>query len=133
MLFVNGHGGNAIAEAFAGDWMRENPGVRVRFHHWWREPDTMAHARAIEAVATHASWMENFPWTRLAGVEMPSSAKPELDTSGTEEMPPGAVRELLGDGSFGGSYQRSDEESLGLWRVAVEETRAAITDGWEDA
>jgi creatinine amidohydrolase len=43
---------------------------------------------------------------------------------------PSAVREYLGDGNFGGRYSRSDGEMLAIWRVAVEETRAAIDGGW---
>jgi creatinine amidohydrolase len=36
------------------------------------------------------------------------------------------VREYIGDGNFGGAYQRSDDEMLAIWRVAVDETRALI-------
>ena len=36
------------------------------------------------------------------------------------------VRDYLGDGNFGGCYQRSDEDMLALWQVAVEETRALL-------
>ena len=43
---------------------------------------------------------------------------------------PVAKRELLGDGNYGGLYQRSDEDMLAMWRVAVEETRALMRDGW---
>ena len=34
------------------------------------------------------------------------------------------------DGNYGGLYQRSDDEMLAMWRVAVEETRALMQDGW---
>jgi creatinine amidohydrolase len=36
----------------------------------------------------------------------------------------------LGDGNFGGFYQRSDEEMMALWHVAVQETRAIIDENW---
>src|SRR4051812_32531358 len=62
-LLVNGHGGNTPVNALAGD------GVVV--HDWWRGPRTAAVVREIDPDASHASWMENFPWTRLAGVELP--------------------------------------------------------------
>ena len=42
-------------------------------------------------------------------------------------LPPAALREYIGDGNFGGRYQRSDDEMLALWQVAVEETRALLT------
>ena len=39
---------------------------------------------------------------------------------------PEGVREILGDGNFGGYYQRSDEDMQAIWAVAVDETRALI-------
>ena len=43
----------------------------------------------------------------------------------------GPCRRGLGDGNFGGLYQRSDDEMASIWKVAVEETRTLIADGWE--
>ena len=40
------------------------------------------------------------------------------------------TRATLGDGNFGGRYQRSDEDMLAVWQVAVEETRDIIDRGW---
>jgi len=132
VVFVNGHGGNALASEVAADWVASNPGLQVRFHNWWKAPQTLAFARSMEPVATHASWLENFPWTRLAGVALPEEPKPELDTGGAriQEMSPEEARAVLGDGSFGGSYQRSDDEMLALWAVAVKETRRVMTEDW---
>ena len=42
-----------------------------------------------------------------------------------------ALRDHIGDGNFGGYYQRDDAELLAMWQVAVEETRALIAEGWE--
>ena len=36
----------------------------------------------------------------------------------------------LGDGNFGGYYERPDEDMLAIWEVAVAETRALIEEGW---
>ena len=36
----------------------------------------------------------------------------------------------LGDGTFGGAYERPDEEMLRLWEIAVAETRELIESGW---
>ena len=84
----------------------------------------------IDPVASHASWMENFPWTRLDGVELPAAQKPMMNVARFTAIDPVAKKELLGDGNYGGLYQRSDEEMLAIWLVAVEETRALMTDGW---
>ena len=84
----------------------------------------------IDPVASHASWMENFPWTRLPGVELPTQRKPMVDFARLEVMAPKAQRDYLGDGNFGGYYQRDDAEMLDLWRVAVAETRALLEGPW---
>jgi creatinine amidohydrolase len=42
------------------------------------------------------------------------------------------LRDYLGDGSFGGSYQRSDEDVLKVWRAGVEEVRALLEVGWPE-
>ena len=41
------------------------------------------------------------------------------------------VRRHIGDGNFGGYYQRSEAEMAALWDVAVVETRALIAQDWE--
>src|SRR5947199_192888 len=35
ILIVNGHGGNAPAQALAAEWAAEHPGARIQFHNWW--------------------------------------------------------------------------------------------------
>jgi creatinine amidohydrolase len=84
----------------------------------------------IDPVASHASWLENFPWTRLPGVTQPGEQKPMMDLARFVQLDPVEKKTLLGDGNYGGFYQRSDEEMLVMWRVAVEETRALMQDGW---
>lgn len=130
ILLVNGHGGNSPAQAFAQEWMLENTGVSVRFHNWWAAPKVMEKVREIDPVASHASWMENFPWTRLGNIAMPDAQKQMIDLDHLRMLNPAQVREYIGDGNFGGVYQRSDEEMAALWQVAIEETRALIESGW---
>jgi creatinine amidohydrolase len=114
-LLVNGHGGNKPVEALAG------PAVVV--HEWWAAPKTQAVVRELDPEASHASWMENFPWTRLAGVAMPAGHK--LRTPRTSDDPL-EVRAQVGDGSFGGWYERPDEDVMRIWRTGVEETREVL-------
>lgn len=61
VLIVNGHGGNSPAMPVTMEWMGDHPGTRVRFHNWWNAPKTWAKVQEIDPVASHASWMENFP------------------------------------------------------------------------
>ena len=130
ILIVNGHGGNAPAGSLAIEWMADNPGCAVKFHNWWSAPDTFAKVQEIDTVASHASWMENFPWTRLKGEVLPDQRKPMVDLEKMRTMDPKGVRALLGDGNFGGYYQRPDEEMQAIWDVAVAETRRLMEEPW---
>jgi creatinine amidohydrolase len=131
ILLCNGHGGNAPAAGLATEWIADNPGCRVRFHNWWNAPRTWAKVQQIDTLGSHGSWMENFPWTRLKNVAAPSDRKPMTNLDTLRLLPPSEVRKRLGDGNFGGLYQRDDEEMLALWDVAVDETRALIEGPWE--
>jgi creatinine amidohydrolase len=131
ILLVNGHGGNSPAGTLAVEWMARHRDVRVKMHNWWNAPATMARVREIDPVASHGSWMENFPWTRLPGVEMPDEAKTPIDRERMALMTPAEVREYVGDGTFAGRYQRSDDEMASIWEVAVTETRRLLEGPWE--
>ena len=130
ILMINGHGGNTPVHAFAMEWMADHPDVCVRFHNWWNAPKTLAKVIELDPVASHASWMENFPWTRLANIAQPETQKPMVDLDHLRMLAPQSVREYVGDGNYGGYYQRPDEEMLALWDVAVEETRTLLETGW---
>ena len=126
ILLLNGHGGNQPALAASREWMMDNPDASVCFHDWWRAPLTAAAISRIDPVAGHASWMENFPWTRLPDREPAPGEKPMVDVARLSTLPPFEVRLMLDDGNFGGRYQRSDDEMLEIWDVAVRETRALL-------
>ena len=133
IVLVNGHGGNIPAQGLVGEWMADHPGVSVRFHNWWNAPRTWAKVQAIDPVASHASWMENFPWTRLADVAQPDQQKPMTDLDRLRQLGPAEARAQLGDGNFGGLYQRPDTDMQAIWDVAVAETRAVIDSAWPSA
>ena len=127
-LVVNAHGGNVPAEEPIVAWASDHDGARLRFHSWWTSERVEATAEAIYPNPTHANWFENFPWTRLEGVTLPSEDKPM-----PPEIPfgdPVAMRATLGDGTFGGAYERPDEEMRRLWEIAVAEVRELIESGW---
>ena len=129
IVMVNGHGGNAPAGSFAVEWMSDHPGAQVKFHNWWNAPATLAKVQETDEVASHASWMENFPWTRLPG-DLPTQRKPMIDLGRMRAMDPEKVREYLGDGNFGGLYKRDDAEMQAIWDLGVAETRAVIEGPW---
>lgn len=130
ILIVNGHGGNQPASSLAIEWMADNPDTAIKFHNWWAAAATMGKVLEIDPVASHASWMENFPWTRLAGVKLPTQQKPMIDLARMRLMSPKAVRDYLGDGNFGGYYERPDEDMLAIWDIAVKETRDLLEGPW---
>lgn len=132
ILIVNGHGGNSAVQQYALEWAADHRGCRVQFHNWWNAPRTWAKVQAIDPVASHGSWMENFPWTRLPGVNMPAAPRPMVDMARVRALDPPGLRQYVGDGNFGGLYQRSDDEMLELWQIAVDETRALLTGPWGD-
>ncbi len=131
IVFVNGHGGNSPADALATEWMMDHPGTRIKFHNWWNAPKTWAKVLEIDPIGSHASWMENFPWTRLPGIEAPAHQKLVPDRQGKARLVGAEMRTYYGDGNFGGYYQRTDAEMLALWAVAIGETRALLEEGWD--
>jgi creatinine amidohydrolase len=131
ILVVNGHGGNSPAATVISEWLNDHPDSSVKMHDWWRAPETMAKVFAIDPAASHASWMENFPWTRLAGVEgQPTEPKPRIDYARLARVDAGRKREMLAEGNYHGLFQRPDADMLAIWDVAVNETRALIENDW---
>ncbi len=133
IMIVNGHGGNGAVQQFAQEWTAAHPDCRVLFHNWWNAPKTWSKVQAIDPVASHGSGMETFPWTRLPDVELPKSQRPMVDLARVRALDPQSLRAYLGDGNYGGLYQRPDEDMLAIWQIAVEETRALLTGSWGNA
>ena len=131
ILIVNGHGGNQPAANLIEYMMQENTEIEIKFHSWWRAPKTWAKVQEIDPMASHASWMENFPITRLPGVAQPAEQRPMVDYSNMASMTPQEARVLIGDGNFGGYYQKPDDVMDALWRVAVAETRELLEGPWQ--
>lgn len=131
ILVVNGHGGNTPAAGLVKEWIMDNPSCTVKWHNWWNAPQTWAKVQAIDTQASHASWLENFAWTRLTGVMQPEEQKPMADMAKMAVLNPQQTREYLGDGNMGGHYQRPDSEMQAIWDVAVAETRALLESNWD--
>jgi creatinine amidohydrolase len=129
-FIVNGHGGNKPGREPLEAWAAETDGAQVLWHDWWSAPKTRAIVDSIDPDGSHASWMENFPWTRLEGVAQPPGSKPKQDIDPLRSEGAQAVRDLLGDGSLGGYYERPDEDVLRVWAAGVEETRERLEHGW---
>jgi creatinine amidohydrolase len=127
---VNGHGGNDAGRSAAEAWAGSRD-ARLLWCNWWAAPKTRAAVDEIDSEASHGSWMENFPWTRLPNVAQPDEHKPAHDISHLRDGDPIRVREFLGDGQLGGWYERPDSDVLRIWQIAVDETRSLLGDGWD--
>ena len=130
ILVVNGHGGNNAVCEVTSEVMAEHPDTKIKFLNWWDAPKTWELIQAIDPDATHASWLENFPWTRLAGVTLPQKSKKMCDHSAIQLINGKELRIALGDGSFGGRYTRSDEDMLEIWETAIAEIQESLEKNW---
>jgi creatinine amidohydrolase len=122
-LLVNGHGGNSPAKHAVAEWAAA-AGADVRFHDWWSSARVRELVDEVDPEGSHASWTENFPWTRLRGVELPREHKPLLDVR--RDVPAEEIRAQIGDGSFGGWYEQPDDLMLRIWQAAVDEVRELL-------
>ncbi len=132
ILIVNGHGGNNPVGALAQELMGDYGDTSIKFHNWWNAPETWAKIQSIDTSGSHANWMENFAWTRLAHAPAPDGEKPGIDMALMKASAPARVRDMLADGSFGGAWQRPDDEMQAIWDVGVAETRAALEGPWPE-
>jgi creatinine amidohydrolase len=131
-LVVNGHGGNLPGGALLREWAarEDRADAQALFHSWWSSDRVQAAAREVDPLPSHANWFENFPWTRLEGVELPKERKPDLDQAAYQVAGPAGVRELLGDGVFQGAYELPDDLAARVWEVGVAEVRELLENGW---
>lgn len=132
IAIVNGHGGNAPVTGAIREWLAQEREFRMQvvFTSWYAAPQVAALAASVEAGPTHGGWFENFPWTRLPGVAMPAQAKDHLPADVVAQATPADLRQLAGDGSFGGSYQLPDEVMEQIWQTGVLEVRELLQTGW---
>jgi creatinine amidohydrolase len=129
-LLVNGHGGNLPAFGLVREWAAANDDAQAIFHSWWSSARVQATAREVDPEPSHANWFENFPWTRLEGVELPDDRKPPLDEAAYRVAGPAQARELLGDGVFAGAYELPDEQVRRVWEAGVAEVRELLESAW---
>src|SRR3954466_13568263 len=104
ILIVNGHGGNTPARSRVVEWNGSHPDGEAIWHDWWSSAEVAQTANSFDRVWSPASWSENFPGTRLDGVELP--AEPKEPVPLPLPASPAAARRVARDGSFGGRYAR---------------------------
>jgi creatinine amidohydrolase len=114
-FILNGHGGNTLP-AILED-MRLEGHARIAWYDWWRSPVVAAFGQEHSLQLDHANWGENFPFNRVA--ESPSGIKPVVNLGYLADGQ--SVRDVLGDGSYGGPYQVDDALMNDLFARVVDE------------
>ena len=104
--------------------------MSIKFHNRWLGTKMTIAVQKVSTTGSHANWWENFPWTRLPNIAAPQGIKPGFDRELMRASSPKGVREIIGDGCFGGEYQKPDEIMEMLWKVGVEETREVLEGPW---
>jgi creatinine amidohydrolase len=134
IAIVNGHGGNAPVTGFLREWACQPRPQRVRvlFHSWYNAPQTAAAADQFERDQMHGGWVENFPWTRLPGVELPTERAPVVSRELTGLLGAAEVRAAAPDGMMGGAYARPDQDMQVVWDTGVAEVRELLVSGWPE-
>jgi creatinine amidohydrolase len=91
--------------------------IHIVWYDWWRTSAMRAFEEQHSLRMEHANWGENFAFTRVA--EVPQEEKPMVDPVYMDDET--AVRNMLGDGSYGGLYQIDDALMQDLFAALVEE------------
>jgi creatinine amidohydrolase len=112
---LNGHGGNSLPAAL--DDMRMEGHARIAWHDWWHSPAVQGIESKFNLRLEHANWGENFPFTRVT--EVPTGVKPLVNLGYLDDGR--TLREVLGDGCFGGPYQVDDTLMQDLFERVVDE------------
>jgi creatinine amidohydrolase len=106
--------------------------VRVLFHSWYNAPQTAAAADRFDLDQMHGGWVENFPWTRLPGVDLPAERARVVSRELTGLLGPAELRAAAQDGVMGGAYARPDEDMQAVWDAGVAEVRELLVSGWPE-
>ena len=105
ILLLNGHGGNSPARTQLTEVANSLPDLQLRWYDWWLSHSVEAVGMKHNLKPSHANWLEAFPFTIVS--DLPE--KPKVPPRVPGIMNAKTAREVYGDGSFGGSYQASEE------------------------
>lgn len=119
-FILNGHGGNKMPD-FVRDLEEANE-IRILWYDWWRSSAARAFADRYNLSIQHANWGENFPFNRVRDV--PRGEKPLVNIELADGIT--SLRDVLGDGCFGGPYQVDDELMYMLYDEVVTEAARMV-------
>jgi creatinine amidohydrolase len=125
-FILNGHGGNPVPDMLQ-DFIEADEEILVIWYNWWKEDAVKEFEAKHDLRVNHANWGENFPFNRLGASPSPDGIKPTVNGDDIGEFGETA-RDVLGDGSFGGSYQVDDALTQELFNSVVDEITALVRD-----
>ena len=115
ILILNGHSGNNIVKAKLVEMANSLPELKFSWYSWWESNGVQDLAQKYHLAPEHASWMEAFPFTRVA--DLPAGEKPGVSFTGV--LNAAETRAKYGDGSFGGKYQVDDAIMQELFDICL--------------
>lgn len=115
LLVLNGHGGNDGARNVLVELANELPELRVAWYAWWKSHSVEAVAEKYELKPAHANWLEAFSFVQVAELPQGSKIPPAYQGLPNAEQ----MRQLYGDGSFGGAYSAQPEIMQELFNAAL--------------
>ena len=123
-LLVNGHGGNEAGRPALDVWAAAPGGPGAMAQLVERAAHLGRWSRSVDPDASHASWLENFPWTRLPESTTPRSASRWWTSRVRALIRPacGAARRRL----VRRPLRAPDEEVLRDLAAGVEEVREVL-------
>lgn len=122
ILILNGHGGNEVVRDKLSELVNELGGLRMAWHSWWAADCLHEIAEKHGLVFNHANWSEAFSFTQVT--DLPDGKKDPVHIPGlisAEE-----VRDICGDGSFGGEYRAEESILDEIFAAALEEVLAKL-------
>ncbi len=117
LLVLNGHGGNSPAQSRLFELVNELPGLQVAWYSWWQSHSVEDLAQRYQLKPSHASWMEAFAFTRVS--DLPQGEKTPPAYKGL--LSAAQMRQVMGDGVFGGAYQADEAILQELFAVCLQD------------
>jgi len=115
ILFLNGHGGNDPVRARLYEIANDIADIKIAWYAWWQSHSVEKVAQNHDLKPSHASWLENFPFTRVS--DNHSVQKNPAYVTGL--LNADQARKFYGDGNFGGPYQADQAIMDEVFAVAL--------------
>jgi len=116
-LLLNGHGGNDPVRGRLYELANQLPDLKLAWYAWWTAHSVAEVAQKHSLKPAHASWLEVFPFTRVADLPPGEKIPPVVPgLMGAEQ-----ARQVYGDGVFGGPYEVDPEIMDEIFAAALKD------------